>query len=52
MTQTNHVQGNPPSLTIIQPGEREVTVELGGIGVAFGCGDATPTGWFLVEHPS
>ena len=35
MTQTNHVQGNPPPLTIVQPGEREVTADLGGIGVAF-----------------
>src|SRR5215218_8814539 len=46
MTQTNHVQGSPPPLTIVQPGEREVTGDLGGIGVAFKLWDARPTGWF------
>ena len=35
MTQTNQVNGSPPPLTIVQPGEREVTADLGGIGVAF-----------------
>ena len=46
MTQTNHVQGNPPPLTIVQPGEREVTASLAGSVLLSSCGDATPTGWF------
>ena len=52
MTQTNHVQGNPPPLTIIQPGEREVTAELGGIGVAFKLWGRDTNGMVsVVEHP-
>jgi hypothetical protein len=35
MTQTNQVKGNPPPLTVVQPGEGEVTGDLGGIGIAF-----------------
>lgn len=35
MTQTNQVEGTPPRPTIVHPGEREVTGDLGGIGVAF-----------------
>ena len=32
MTQASQVKGNPPPLTIVEPGEREVTGDLGGIG--------------------
>src|SRR5829696_6202568 len=52
MTQTNHVQGSPPPLTIVQPGEREVTGDLGGIGVAFKLWGRDTNGMVsVVEHP-
>jgi mannose-6-phosphate isomerase-like protein (cupin superfamily) len=52
MTQTNHIQGNPPPLTIVQPGEREVTGDLGGIGVAFKLWGRDTNGMVsVVEHP-
>jgi hypothetical protein len=34
MTQANQANGNPPPLTVVQPGEGEVTADLGGIGIA------------------
>jgi mannose-6-phosphate isomerase-like protein (cupin superfamily) len=52
MTQTNEVEGNPPPLTIVQPGEREVTGDLGGIGVAFKLWGRDTNGMVsVVEHP-
>jgi hypothetical protein len=52
MTQTNQVKGNPPPLTIVQPGEREVTGDLGGIGVAFKLWGRDTNGMVsVVEHP-
>ena len=51
MTQTNEVQGKPP-LTIVQPGEREMTGDLGGIGVAFKLWGRDTNGMVsVVEHP-
>jgi hypothetical protein len=35
MTQTNQVNGSPPPLTVVEPGEGEVTGDIGGIGIAF-----------------
>ena len=52
MTQTNQVERNPPPLTIVQPGEREVTGDLGGIGVAFKLWGRDTNGMVsVVEHP-
>jgi mannose-6-phosphate isomerase-like protein (cupin superfamily) len=52
MTQTNEVEGSPPPLTIVQPGEREVTGDLGGIGVAFKLWGRDTNGMVsVVEHP-
>ena len=52
MTQTNQVKGSPPPLTIVQPGEREVTADLGGIGVAFKLWGRDTNGMVsVVEHP-
>jgi mannose-6-phosphate isomerase-like protein (cupin superfamily) len=52
MTQTNQVNGSPPPLTIVQPGEREVTADLGGIGVAFKLWGRDTNGMVsVVEHP-
>ena len=52
MTQTNEVKGNSPPLTIVQPGEREVTGDLGGIGVAFKLWGRDTNGMVSVlEHP-
>jgi mannose-6-phosphate isomerase-like protein (cupin superfamily) len=52
MTQTNQVNGSPPPLTIVQPGEREVTGDLGGIGVAFKLWGRDTNGMVsVVEHP-
>src|SRR5215216_5528161 len=52
MTQTNQVNGSPPPLTIVQPGEREVTANLGGIGVAFKLWGRDTNGMVsVVEHP-
>ena len=51
VTQTNEVEG-PPPLTIVQPGEGEVTAELGGIGVAFKLWGRDTNGMVsVVEHP-
>jgi mannose-6-phosphate isomerase-like protein (cupin superfamily) len=52
MTQTNTGKGNLPPLTIVQPGEREVTGDLGGIGVAFKLWGRDTNGMVsVVEHP-
>jgi hypothetical protein len=52
MTQTNKGKGNLPPLTIVQPGEREVTGDLGGIGVAFKLWGRDTNGMVsVVEHP-
>jgi mannose-6-phosphate isomerase-like protein (cupin superfamily) len=52
MTQTNQVEGTPPRLTIVHPGEREVTGDLGGIGVAFKLWGRDTNGMVsVVEHP-
>ena len=52
MTGTNQVNGNPPLVTIVQPGEREVMGELGGIGVAFKLWGRDTNGMVsIVEHP-
>jgi mannose-6-phosphate isomerase-like protein (cupin superfamily) len=52
MTQTNQVNGNPPPLTVVQPGEGEVTGDLGGIGIAFKLRGRDTNGMVsVVEHP-
>jgi hypothetical protein len=52
MTQSDQVKGNAPPLTIVQPGEREVTGDLGGIGVAFKLWGRDTNGMVsVVEHP-
>jgi len=52
MAQTNTGNGNLPPLTIVQPGEREVTGDLGGIGVAFKLWGRDTNGMVsVIEHP-
>ena len=52
MTQTNQVNGNPPPLTVVQPGEGEMTGDLGGIGIAFKLRRRDTNGMVsVVEHP-
>jgi mannose-6-phosphate isomerase-like protein (cupin superfamily) len=52
VTQTNQVNGSPPPLTVVQPGEGEVTGDLGGIGIAFKLWGRDTNGMVsVVEHP-